>query len=64
MYEKDISGKLFVNTHGSEILTTLLVVVNKKKIEQFKNVYPALLLNYNYADFDNWVKRTEVNIAA
>jgi hypothetical protein len=33
VYEKKISKNMFVNTHGSEIMTTILVVVNKKKIE-------------------------------
>jgi hypothetical protein len=33
VYEKKITKNMFVNTHGSDIMTTILVVVNKKKIE-------------------------------
>jgi len=64
VYEKDIPGKLFVNTHGSEMLTTLLVVVNKKKVDQFKSQYPNLLREYQAGDLENWKKRTEINIQA
>ena len=39
VYEKKISKNLFVNTHGSELMTTVLIVVNKKKVQQFKDVY-------------------------
>jgi hypothetical protein len=62
VYENKISSQLFVNTHGSKILTTVLVVVNKKNIEKFKEVYPSLLLNHNEQDFENWQKRTMANI--
>lgn len=33
VYEKKITKNMFVNTYGSELMTTILVVVNKKKIE-------------------------------
>lgn len=33
VYEKKITKNMFVNTYGSSIMTTVLVVVNKKKIE-------------------------------
>jgi hypothetical protein len=33
VYEKKITKNMFVNTYGSDIMTTILVVVNKKKIE-------------------------------
>lgn len=45
---------MFVNTYGSGIMTTILVVVNKKKIEQFKNSYMRVLLDYYENDFDGW----------
>lgn len=62
VYEKKISNQLFVNTHGSELLTTVLVVVNKKNLEKFRETYPTLLLIHNENDYDNWVKRTMANI--
>jgi len=36
IYESQISKTLFVNTHGSSMLTSVLVAVNKNKIEQFR----------------------------
>ena len=62
VYEKKISNQLFVNTHGSKILTTILVVVNKKMIDKFKEVYPSLLIEFMEQDFENWKKRTRANI--
>ena len=44
VYEKKISKNMFVNTYGSEIMTTILIVVPKKKIEQFKQMYQSVLL--------------------
>ena len=35
VYEKKIKKDFFVNTHGSEMLVTVLVVVNKKNLEKF-----------------------------
>ena len=35
VYEKKIKRDFFVNTHGSEMLVTVLVVVNKKNLEKF-----------------------------
>jgi hypothetical protein len=32
VYEKKISKDMFVNTYGSELLVSVLVVVNKKSI--------------------------------
>jgi hypothetical protein len=54
VYEKKISNQLFVNTHGSKLLTTVLVVVNKKTIEKFKEVYQSILLDFYKNDFENW----------
>ena len=46
VYEKKIPNQLFVNVHGSKILTTILVVVNKKHIDRFKDIYPELLITH------------------
>lgn len=62
VYEKKISSQFFVNTHGSKILTTILVVVNKKNFDKFKEIYPTLLLNHHAQDYENWQKRTLANI--
>ena len=61
VYEKKISSQLFVNSHGSSILTTVLVVVHKKLIEKFRDMYPMLLLNFYETDYGNWKTRTELN---
>jgi len=62
VYEKKISNQLFVNTHGSSILTTILVVVNKKIITKFQEIYPGLLLTFWEQDYENFLKRTMANI--
>lgn len=36
VYEKNLSKGFFVNNYESTMLTTVLVVVHKKKIDQFK----------------------------
>ena len=54
VYEKKITKQMFVNTYGSDIMTTILVVVNKKKLEQFKSSYMNVLLDYYKNDFDGW----------
>lgn len=64
VYEEKLPKALFVNTYGSELMTTLLVVVNKKKIDVFRQVYPELLIQFNQTDFENWKKRTRAHIAA
>ncbi len=43
-------------------MTTVLVVVSKKHIEKFKDVYTNVLINFNQADFESWKKRTRANI--
>lgn len=58
VYEKKITKQMFVNTYGSDIMTTILVVVNKKKLEVFKANYMKVLLDYYQNDFDGWQKRT------
>lgn len=57
-----MNKNLFVNTHGSEIMTTVLVVVNKKKVEEFKKAYLTILSNHYKNDFENWQKRTKAMI--
>lgn len=36
VYENKIPKDQFVNTHGSTLMVTVLVVVNKKNVEKFK----------------------------
>jgi hypothetical protein len=62
VYEEKISSAWFVNTHGSKIMTTILVVVPKKHIERFKETYPTVYLSHNKADYENWCRRTLANI--
>jgi len=50
-----------VNSHGSKILSTVLVVVHKKVLEKFRELYPMVLLNWYEADFENWKTRTMAN---
>lgn len=54
VYEKRITKSMFVNTYGSDIMTTILVVVNKKKLDLFKSSYMNVLLDYYRNDFDGW----------
>ena len=44
------------------MLTSLLVVVNAKKVEQFLSTYENLLLTFNIEDLENWKKKTRSNI--
>jgi len=64
IYENNVNGKLFVNSHGSELMTSLLVVVPKKMVDKFKEMYVDILVNHKAADYDNWGKRTLANITA
>lgn len=59
VYEKAIGQNMFVNTHGSELMTTVLVVVPKKKVPQFQKEYLTLLRDFNKSDLENWKKRTK-----
>ena len=45
---------MFVNTYGSDIMTTILVVVNKKKLESFRSSCMNVLLDYYQNDFEGW----------
>jgi len=59
IYEEKCNMKLFVNTLGSNWMTTVLVVVNKKKDEQFFASYETYLKKFYENDFENWKKRTK-----
>ena len=66
VYENKISSNYFINTHYPETqMTTILVVLPKKKIEEFNDIYQNLLLAHNKADKEMWVKRktAEINMA-
>ena len=58
VYEQKMAKTCFVNTHGSDLMTTVLVVVPKKKVEQFKGCYWNILLDHYQNDYANWEKRT------
>lgn len=65
VYEKinDIGKDKFVQSHSSDqmtyssMLTTILVVINKKKEAAFKQNYLTFLTEHNKNDFENWKKR-------
>jgi hypothetical protein len=57
VYEKKIQKSLFVNTYGSEIMTTVLVAVPKAKVEQFKTGYLGYLVELRRNEFEGWKKR-------
>lgn len=62
VYEKGISPTHFVNTYKSELMTTVLVVVPKKKVDAFRASYFTLLLDHNSADQAKWEARTRENL--
>ena len=58
-----MSGNLFVNAHYTDTqMTSVLVVVPKKKTEEFFASYEELLLNFNKNDLANWEKRNKTQI--
>jgi len=59
VYEKKIDEKYFVNSHGSQLMTSVLVVVNKKKIAEFKEKYFTVLVEHYQNDQQNWERRTK-----
>lgn len=64
IYERKISKDHFVNTkYGgdmmSQMMGTVLVVVNKKSVESFKSKYMNLLLNFYKDDYEKWENRTK-----
>lgn len=70
VYEKitDIGKEKFLQSHSpneanySELMTTVLIVVPKKREVQFKNEYVYYLINHNKNDFANWKKRKEMEL--
>lgn len=63
IYEKKMNADLFVNTHYTDTqMTSVLVVVPKKKTDEFMGNYEELLLNFNKNDLANWTKRTKATI--
>jgi len=64
VYERKISKDHFVNTkYGGEMISqlmgTVLVVVNKMSVENFKAKYMTLLLNFYKDDYEKWENRTK-----
>lgn len=54
VYERKIKKDYFVNTYGSEMLVTVLVVVNKKNIDKFQTNYHSMLLDFYEQDYEKW----------
>ena len=59
VHEEKINKAQFVNTHGSELMTSVLVVINKKKIQQFQSSYFKILTDHYKNDQANWERRTK-----
>lgn len=58
-------GKFITSIHPegenySTLLTSILVVVGKKKDAQFRDNYFRFLIDHNVNDYENWRKRTEM----
>ena len=65
VYEQPaISGSNFVNTHGSELMTTILFGVPKAKVQVFKENYFTALISQKEKDYESWKKRTYQGIIA
>lgn len=62
VYEKKISSTFFVNTHGSKTFTSILVVVNKKRVQEFKEYYGGAMVAFYEQDFENYAKRQKENV--
>lgn len=58
VYEKKITPQYFINTHGSKLMTSVLVVVSKKNIAKFRESYFTVLTDHYEKDQANWKKRT------
>lgn len=67
VYEKidSIGKENFIQNHNpqgpnySQLMTSVLVVINKKKEQAFRASYLTLLQEHNRNDFDNFKKRQE-----
>ena len=63
VYENKMKADSFINSHYAETqMTTVLVVVPKKKTDEFLSHYEELLLKFNTNDLANWEKRTTAQI--
>ena len=60
--QKNALKQFFVNTHGSELMTTLLTVVPKKMVQKFMDTYMSMLVTHNKSDLENWTKRARANL--
>ena len=62
-----IKKEFFVNTHYSQYdtepsMTTVLIVVNKKKEDLFRETYEEMLIKFNEADIEAWTKKTKMGL--
>lgn len=65
VYEKinEIGKEKFIQSHSpeqntySDIMTSVLVVISKKKEDAFRQNYLTFLTEHNKNDFENWKKR-------
>ena len=64
IYEKKIPKDQFINTHGSTLMVSVLVVINKKVVEKFKASYMRMLLEFYEQDYEKWQQRTKQILAA
>ena len=59
VYEKKIPKDNFVNMHGSTLMVSVLVVINKKNVDKFKASYMNMLLEFYEQDYEKWQQRTK-----
>jgi hypothetical protein len=61
-----IKAQQFVNTHYQkdepQMMTTMLVVVNQKKEQQFRESYESILISFNESDMESWTKKARANL--
>ena len=62
VYEKKIASAFFVNTHGSTSFTSVLVVVNKKRVAEFKDWYGGCMVAFYEADWENYQKKQREHV--
>ena len=62
VYEQKLNKSLFVNTHGSTIMTTILIVVPKAKLNAIEGFYMTALKDQREKDYESWQKRTLMSI--
>ena len=59
VYEKKIPKDNFGNMHGSTLMVSVLVVINKKNVDKFKASYMNMLLEFYEQDYEKWQQRTK-----